>query len=558
MATPRRRSARASRRPRSTRSRRRPKRLRDKADDEEEDASQQEAQNETRDAAERAEGTQGGDDDSSDNDEPAHDRNSGRTSPIVEFANKASARCSEIGAAASARLATLSASTSERWATCSKTVSNRLSALFTSASTRTTQASEWALKKENRPRVALSVVAVLLFIFSFMSASGRLGALGPVLPTRRSIDWSSFDARVEEQFADRVSAACGEYGQQITAMEQSIARVKGSFEDYVKAAMKIEKDDLSDSIIRELPKQARSMLASDPAFEKELQAAVDKAVTTETARVRAEIEAQEAASAELTKSIESLQKAIEENKATTKAQISGVTEDLAPQIEALRAALEKKISEMRTELSKPLPESDIKAWTEEQVGARVESLMSAALEKYSADRTGLVDYALGKVGGKVVGSSKPLAIERRSNILNFGRRPRLVERPASLVLTPGIGLGECWPMGGSEGFVDIKLVKAIRPTLVSLEHPALSVSVTQGKSMPREFKVFGANEADTEAAGMTFLGGGEYKQDGGTLQQFALKASQPFRFIRFEVTSNYGDEYTCLYRIRVHGKPQDD
>ncbi|KHJ83241.1 hypothetical protein OESDEN_17062 [Oesophagostomum dentatum] len=51
------------------------------------------------------------------------------------------------------------------------------------------------------------------------------------------------------------------------------------------------------------------------------------------------------------------------------------------------------------------------------------------------------------------------------------------------------------------------------------------------------------------------LGDFTYDIKGAPLQFFVIKTQPdyPVKIIEMEVTSNYGAEYTSLYRLRVHG-----
>ena len=56
------------------------------------------------------------------------------------------------------------------------------------------------------------------------------------------------------------------------------------------------------------------------------------------------------------------------------------------------------------------------------------------------------------------------------------------------------------------------------------------------------------------------LGNYTYDINGSPTQIFIQQNDSldfPLDLIRFEILSNYGEEqYTCLYRVRVHGIPQ--
>lgn len=105
-----------------------------------------------------------------------------------------------------------------------------------------------------------------------------------------------------------------------------------------------------------------------------------------------------------------------------------------------------------------------------------------------------------------------------------------------------------------------------RPAIVdafTVEHAPRS-SVFSMLSAPRIIRVYGypaeiARLADATPADEFFFGELEYSIDDGEyhMQYFEIsdeyKVQRPTRAVRIEIVSNHGDDFTCLYRIRVHG-----
>ncbi|KGL77027.1 SUN domain-containing protein 3, partial [Tinamus guttatus] len=115
--------------------------------------------------------------------------------------------------------------------------------------------------------------------------------------------------------------------------------------------------------------------------------------------------------------------------------------------------------------------------------------------------------------------------------------------------------GNCWSFSGSQGHVFIKLSKAISPHAVTLEHIAVRVSPRGDiSSAPKDFAVYGM-KAENEEQGL-FLGEFTYSPAEHPFQTFWLQNEgwDSVRYVKLEVLSNWGHpEYTCLYRVRVHG-----
>ena len=122
-------------------------------------------------------------------------------------------------------------------------------------------------------------------------------------------------------------------------------------------------------------------------------------------------------------------------------------------------------------------------------------------------------------------------------------------------IQPGVMPGECWAFKGSEGFLVIKLSMPMKPTRFSLEHIPKTLS-PNGKidSAPKNFQVFGL-EVNKDSQPQE-LGRYTYDQDGEPLQFFPVEneIQRPLALVELRILDNHGhEEYTCLYRFRVHG-----
>ncbi|KAL4858223.1 tRNA pseudouridine(38/39) synthase [Chlorella vulgaris] len=208
--------------------------------------------------------------------------------------------------------------------------------------------------------------------------------------------------------------------------------------------------------------------------------------------------------------------------------------------------------------------------------------VSGALELFVADRTGLPDYALAATGAVVVAHSpvhlpRPGLFQRRLiNVHRMSVHPEATKR----LLAPFSQPGECLPLVGSSGYVDVRLTEPIRPSAVTYEHvpAAIQRSLNIG-SAPRNLTLSGflgmppphpsspveaqkryadsgtAPPAEVHLASFSVNATGRH-----TVHTFPVELAARevlIDHVRLSFSSNHGRrEYTCLYRLRVHGTPQ--
>ncbi|KAK7507227.1 hypothetical protein BaRGS_00001162 [Batillaria attramentaria] len=189
----------------------------------------------------------------------------------------------------------------------------------------------------------------------------------------------------------------------------------------------------------------------------------------------------------------------------------------------------------------------------------VRLIVEDALLKYSADRTGLPDYALESAGGSVISVRCSETYYKKTALISvFGIPLWYTSNSPRTVVQPEVHPGQCWAFKGTSGYIVIQLAVPIRPTAFSLEHIPKSLSMTGSiDSAPRDFIVFGL-ESEKDTVGVN-LGNYTYQTVGRPIQHFDVQISNPgvFNFVELRVMNNHGNkEYTCLYRFRVHGVPQ--
>jgi hypothetical protein len=170
-----------------------------------------------------------------------------------------------------------------------------------------------------------------------------------------------------------------------------------------------------------------------------------------------------------------------------------------------------------------------------------------AFDTWQADRTGLPDFALASGGGRVLAHS-PLHHSQAGQL-----RSRLHPRADDLLLSAAMeSPGHCLALDGQTGWVEVELRTRLQLSALTLEHvhPALAFDIG---TAPAGFALLAAEEGRTET-----LAEGAFALSGAPVQTFpALGGGQPVRRVRLVLRGNQGANYTCLYRLRVHGRPAE-
>lgn len=189
----------------------------------------------------------------------------------------------------------------------------------------------------------------------------------------------------------------------------------------------------------------------------------------------------------------------------------------------------------------------------------VYEIVNRALQRYSEDRIGLVDYALESSGASVLNTRCSETYETRTALISlFGVPLWYQSQSPRVILQPDSNPGNCWAFRGSQGYAVIRLSSRIRPSAVTLDHIPRSVSPKSTiASAPKDFSVYGLEE-ETQKEGR-LLGNFTYNQNGNPIQTFHLKGENisTFDLVELRIQSNWGHpEYTCIYRFRVHGEAE--
>lgn len=165
------------------------------------------------------------------------------------------------------------------------------------------------------------------------------------------------------------------------------------------------------------------------------------------------------------------------------------------------------------------------------------------------------DYALESVGGCVehTGSS-----HLPGGFLAYLLGVRNAAAPRRII-QPTVGLGECFAFYGEAGEIVLRLQQHIFVEAISVDHIRTEMAPHgQVNSAPKRFSVYGLEEVTGR---QHFFGTYEYKiGTGRPLQLFeipdALRAKMSYALVHFRFLSNHGnEEYTCVYQVKVHGRP---
>uniref|UniRef100_A0A915CEC5 SUN domain-containing protein n=3 Tax=Parascaris univalens TaxID=6257 RepID=A0A915CEC5_PARUN len=189
----------------------------------------------------------------------------------------------------------------------------------------------------------------------------------------------------------------------------------------------------------------------------------------------------------------------------------------------------------------------------------IKELIAEALRLYDADKTGKVDYALESSGGSVISTRCTETYKEKSRLESIFGIPLWYSSysPRTVIQhrTNALSSGECWAFHGV-GYLTIKLALPIHVTEVSYEHLRRELHPDGVvRSAPRRFQIWAFKELN-DLESKILLGEYEFDREGDSLQYFQVqrRPSAPTPILELVVLSNWGAEYTCLYRLRVHGQ----
>ena len=294
------------------------------------------------------------------------------------------------------------------------------------------------------------------------------------------------------------------------------------------------------------------------ALEAQVKEQVKKMLTAEDSPLRAKIVSEMADRDQVEQAIN---KAKQEVSLTLEEAVKKLQEDTKAenvnlvnvQFAHLKSRLAREIeANLTSHLSSLAPVSSTPSISSSQEVAKI---VREALTKYDADKTGLFDFALESAGGSIVTTKCTEPYQATSAVMSVWGLPFWWDANSPrTILQPGSAPGQCWAFRGSYGTVVVKLSSPIFISAVTIEHisPLLSPD-GHIHSAPNTLSLSGVGSGDSLTSLLNFT----YSASGEPVQTFWLgKESQRSRFETVELTvhKNHGHpEYTCLYRLRVHG-----
>ena len=193
-------------------------------------------------------------------------------------------------------------------------------------------------------------------------------------------------------------------------------------------------------------------------------------------------------------------------------------------------------------------------------GLDVKKIVREALTKYDADKTGLFDFALETAGGSILSTKCTEPYQVTTGVLSVWGIPFWWDTNSPrTILQPGTSPGQCWAFRGSQGSVLVQLSSPIHITAVSIEHISSLLSPDGNiYSAPSHMSLSGVRrEEETVTTLLNFT----YSATGEPVQTFWLPgpSEETWQLVELAVHNNHGHpDYTCLYRLRVHGNVNQD
>lgn len=196
------------------------------------------------------------------------------------------------------------------------------------------------------------------------------------------------------------------------------------------------------------------------------------------------------------------------------------------------------------------------------------------------DSGGRHDFALQADGAGVLLELTTPAHDHHSRML-VEKHP-----PPNASLIDDLRIGRCWALAGGEGQLGVKLSKMIYPTHVTIEYSPEGFA-THRNQAPRSMVLWGAVDGTSNqdrlrttgpnptliatisrsspplTHGHPFVPLALFEYDiharshvqTFSLDPYVLRSGIDVGVVILQVTSNWGGDSTCIYRVRVHGEP---
>ncbi|KAJ6646402.1 Klaroid protein [Pseudolycoriella hygida] len=238
--------------------------------------------------------------------------------------------------------------------------------------------------------------------------------------------------------------------------------------------------------------------------------------------------------------------------------------DLKAELDRSAVVLMKNVGEQIKSQTLLMIQNSMKSHEEGTVGAldelKIKDIVREVLAIYDADKTGLVDYALESAGGEVLSTrcTENYRAHYQLSIFGIPIPYNYQSNTPRTAISPTVQPGNCWSFQGFPGFLVLKLNTFVFVTGFTMEHIPKTLA-PNGKidSAPKNFSVWGLEHENDhepiEFGKYTFL------ENGTSLQYFSVQNAdekKAFNVVELRIESNHGNQnYTCLYRFRVHGHP---
>jgi SUN domain-containing protein 1/2 len=262
--------------------------------------------------------------------------------------------------------------------------------------------------------------------------------------------------------------------------------------------------------------------------------------------------------------------------------VSNALTQVTNKLEQLDTKLKQK-ENVKTTVSEGVS-AELKQVLTEDIMEKVKAYVKENLDAYYfGDYLNKTDHALKTMGAVIMDSSNNYEWKKTS-WLQFpsGWHEYLfnkdgASKPPETLLDSDNSVGNCWAFAGSRGHVAILVPNLIVPESFSIDHISKSLA-PDFSSAPRTFSVYGYKNVDDQKGDL--LGKFEYQANSDVVQNFKLERFiQPtqeennaqetrvtlhdptnplrsgFRIFNFNFETNHGNkDYTCVYRVRIHGR----
>ncbi|EGG11333.1 uncharacterized protein MELLADRAFT_90810 [Melampsora larici-populina 98AG31] len=195
-----------------------------------------------------------------------------------------------------------------------------------------------------------------------------------------------------------------------------------------------------------------------------------------------------------------------------------------------------------------------------QMIEHLKNVAQDALEICTKDKDGRRDFAFIQTGGSVIPSLTSESISLNSSSRSWKTLfASLSGRPSvtlpDIVLIGDGSIGACWAFRGSKGQLGIALSDPIKITGVTVEHIGKELAQDSIDVAPKDFELWGVvNDKDKHSE--FFLFSSFYDTSKASIAQTFefTPTKEVYKKVIFKINSNNGNkQYTCVYRVRIHG-----